>query len=417
MKKIFGKENRRGFENKTHIVKIVSCVCVLLIFSVVGMCFFFRPDYSETEKRNLTEYPSLTFEDFWSGKYFSDVSLWYSDTYPLRESMISANSWIKSLYGKSDDELIVFGNDSVQNAGDVSSFEGIWIQKNTATAFETYTFDQGRTDRYIEAINRAGKNLAGKANVYDMVIPLHYTYKLTDDQINEIGASDCKESINYIYSHLSGNVKAVDAHSQLWAHKNEYLYFRTDHHWTARGAYYAYVAFCNAKGITPTPLSQYERLTFDGFLGTFYSWSGQNNVLRDNPDFVEAFLPKGSNLATVTKEDGTKTEYAVVYKGADKYSAANKYLCFIGGDNPLTEIHNPNKNDGSSIVVIKESYGNAFVPFLVDSYEYVYVIDYRYYDGNLTDFVVENDVDDVLFLNTVVTTVSDRALTIGDLVG
>ena len=216
--------------------------------------------------------------------------------------------------------------------------------------------------------------------------------------------------MNYIYDNLDDNVTAVDIHPNLLAHKDEYIYFRTDHHWTARGAYYAYVAFCEEKGITPTPLEDYTKLEFENFLGTFYSQSGQNKTLKNNPDFVEAFVPNGTNVLTAINKDGNEKEYAIVYKRADTYSAANKYMCFIGGDNPVSEIHNENIKDGSSIVVIKESYGNAFVPFLVDSYEYIYVIDYRYFDGNLVDFVEDNGIKDVLFLNYISTTSTESKI-------
>lgn len=412
MKNIFNKENTRGFENKTHLIKIISATAVLCIFAVVGLLFFFRPDYSENEKRNLTEFPKFTFEAFFSGEYFSQISLWYSDTYPLRESMIDANSSIQSIYGNREDQLIIpsgGGDATVENGGAVEQFGGIWIQNDTKTAYEIFYNRKSVNDRYIAAINGAADKLGG-ADVYNMVVPLHYTYKLTSEQISQVGASDCVDVVDYIYSELDDSVTAVDAHSQLMAHRDEYIYYRTDHHWTARGAYYAYVAFCQAKGINPTPLEEYERVEFEGFLGTFYAQSNQNKTLKDNPDYVEAFVPKGTNLLSAVTQSGDETEYAVVYKGAGKYSAANKYLCFIGGDNPVSEIHNEKINNGSSIVVIKESYGNAFVPFLVDSYEYVYVIDYRYFDGSLVDFVSENKIDDVLFLNYISTTSTESKI-------
>ena len=156
------------------------------------------------------------------------------------------------------------------------------------------------------------------------------------------------------------------------------------------------------KIITATPLENYERLEFKGFLGTFYEQAKSPSAMRDNPDYIEAFVPIGTNVETVYDASGNVAgEYAVVYKGADKYSAGNKYLCFLAGDQPLIKIENPNIKDGSSIVIVKESYGNAFVPFLVDSYSTVYVIDYRKWNGNLADFVTGNSIDDVLFLNVI----------------
>ena len=411
MKKLKG----RDFEDNAHRVKIISSVAVIALFAIVGLCFFFRPTYSESEKRNLTEFPKFTFGSFLSGEYFSQVSLWYSDTYPLREPMINANASIQSMYGEGEDQLIVSPSvgDTIENGGAIEKFDKVWVQKETKTAFEFFNNRPEKNDVYIDAVNTAADKLEG-VNVYDMIVPLHYTYKLTDEQIAQVGAPNCVEVINSIYERLDDNVTTVDVHTKLMAHRDEYLYFRTDHHWTARGAYYAYVAFCEAKGITPTPLEDYEKVVFEGFVGSFYSWSGKNKTLGDNPDYVEAFIPRGTNLLT---DNGTGTEYAIVYKGAGKYDASNKYLCFIGGDRALSTIHNPNIKDGSSIVVIKESYGNAFVPFLVDSYEYVYVIDYRDYNGSLADFVEKNNVDDVLFLNTVSTTASDRSDLIKDLVG
>ena len=421
MKQIFNKKNIRGFEAKSHVFKIILSTAVICIFAVVGLCFFFRPTYSENEKRNLTEFPKFSFESFFSGEYFSQISLWYSDTYPLREGMINANSGIQSMYGDREDQLIIpsgGNNTTIENGGAVENFGGIWIQNDTKTAYEIFYNRQSVNDRYIAAINEAAHKLGSGVNIYNMVVPLHYTYKLTDEQIAQVGASDCIDVIDYIYDNLDSDVTAVDIHPQLLAHKDEYIYFRTDHHWTARGAYYAYVAFCEEKGIEPTPLEDYTKLEFENFLGTFYSQSGQNKTLKNNPDFVEAFIPNGTNSLIAITQSGDEAKYAVVYKGADKYSSANKYLCFIGGDNPVSTIHNENINDGSSIVVIKESYGNAFVPFLVDSYEYVYVIDYRYFDGNLVDFVEENSIKDVLFLNYISTTSTESKIgQIEDIIG
>ena len=194
--------------------------------------------------------------------------------------------------------------------------------------------------------------------------------------------------------------------SALRAHRNEYLYYRTDHHWTALGAYYAYTAFCESAGVSALPLSSWQEYRFEGFLGTLYNHTG-SGALAKNPDTVYAYLPNGTNSAHVTERNGKSADYAIMQTATDRWypRADSKYNCFIAGDNPLTEIHNPLKSDGSSIVVVKESFGNAFVPFLVDSYEYVYVIDYRYYtDMTLSRFVTEKNIDTVLFINNVIAT-------------
>ena len=378
--------NNEKFYKLTDKIKIALFASLVAVLFVIGLLFFLRPTVSDTEKRELTKFPSFTVESFLSGEWTSQVSLWFADTYPLREMMIGANYSIEELYGIRDEVIK----------------EDAYVANDTA--YQYYAFDKNQSDRYISNINQFAESVKGKATVYNMIVPLHYQVSPKREELmaKNPKASDGKASIDYMYSKLSSNVSSVDAYSEMLSHNDEYLYYRTDHHWTARGAYYAYVAFCEEKGITPTPLSAYRRLQFDGFLGTLYAEHGQPQDMKNNPDYVEAFVPIGINEETVYDSNGNKTvELAIVYTGADKYSAGNKYLAFIGGDQPLIEIHNPNITDGSSIVIIKESYGNAFVPFLVDSYEHVYVIDYRKWSGSLADFVTERGIDDVLFLNVI----------------
>ena len=396
-----------NFKSKTDAIKTALFVAVMAIFAFIGLLFFLRPTVSETEKRELTKFPEFTLESFLSGEFTSQVSLWFADTYPLREGMISANSSLESLYGFKEEQFISGGNaddDSGEKVG------GLYVKGDTA--YQLYVCDDQNSKRYIDLINKFATRVDGKAHVYDLIAPLHYQIALSAQTAQKYDADDGKEKIDNMYSLLSDSVTSVDALSEMQAHKDEYLYYRTDHHWTARGAYYAFVAFCNAKGIEPTALEAYESLRFDGFLGTLYSGANQPAAMKNNPDFVEAFVPMGTNSIKVTEKSGNVTNYQIVNKQTDAWypAAGAKYNCFIAGDNPFSEIHNPNISDGSSIVVVKESYGNAFIPFLVDSYEYVYVIDYRYWSGDLADFVIDNGIDDVLFLNVVSNTSTSTRL-------
>lgn len=410
-----------NFTEKSAKIKIILAVFVTIVIFIIGLAFFARPTRSENEKRELTPFPSFTLESFLNGEYTAQISLWFSDTYPLREQMISANAGIQSLYGIRGEQVIGGGDaDDIPTGpadiefnptddGKGDTFEGTYI--NGDTAYQLYFFNKQNSDSYVALINEFAAQVEEKAQVYDMIVPLHYQIALSEETVKKYNASDCGEAIKYMYGNLSGGIKSVDVLPNLLRHNDEYLYFRTDHHWTARGAYYAYLSFCKAKGIEPTPLEDYKQYKFDGFLGTFYANAKQPAAMKNNPDYVEAFVPIGTNREDVYDGNGNYVDwYSIVYSGADKYDAANKYLAFMGGDHPLTEIHNPNITDGSSIVVIKESYGNAFVPFLVDSYEYVYVIDYRQWSGNLSDFVIENGIDDVLFLNVVSNTSTSARL-------
>ena len=388
------KMKNNNFYKLTDKIKIALFAGIVAIFFVIGLLFFLRPSVSDTEKRELTKFPAFTVESFASGEWTSQVSLWFSDTFPVRELMINANFALQNLYGIRDEQIS----------------EEAYVKNDTA--YQYYGFDKTESDRYVKFINQFKASVGNNATVYDLVAPLHYQIAPNKDELMSMNpnADNGKDQIKYMYSNLSG-IKTVDAFSQIEAHNNEYLYYRTDHHWTARGAYYAYVAFCQTKGITPTPLSDYERLQFNGFLGTLYADNGKPADMAANPDYVEAFVPNGTNTIVVTEKSGNSTTYQIVNKQTDTWypTAGTKYNCFIAGDNPISKIHNTQISDGSSIVVIKESYGNAFIPFLVDSYEYIYIIDYRYWSGDLADFVITNEIKDVLFLNVInVTSTPER---------
>ncbi len=414
-------------------VGILAAVAVFLVMAVWGLCFFLRPTVSESEKRELTPFPAFTWDSFISGAWSEQVSLWYSDTFPGRDGLVSAWHRVESLYGFSGEKAQLGTGDEVpdETMGDPSGIEtgdsrpvdgvttgeqvnGYYLSGDTA--YELYYFNKSAAPRYAALINRAAQALEGKAQVYDMVIPLSYTFALDGSLQDSLGVADGAKAAAYLYSGMDPAVVKVDVASALMAHREEYIFFRTDHHWTATGAYYAYTAFCQSAGLTPTPLSAYEKLSFGGFLGTLYAKTNQPAALRDHPDTVEAYVPMGTNAMTVLMSDGVEhTEYPIVQRRTDAFyaAAASKYNCFIAGDNPLTTIHNSNiaaDRRGTAVVLVKESFGNAFAPFLVDSFEYVYIMDYRYYDGDLTQFVTTHGVQTVIFLNNLVATTSDARL-------
>ena len=264
--------------------------------------------------------------------------------------------------------------------------------------YSTYGFSESNTLEYCRTVSQAARELQGVATVYNIAVPLACGIDFSNAVQEEMGWSNQGEVCDFIYDHLTDGAVAVPIYDTLRQHKTEYLYFRTDHHWTALGAYYAYQQFCQAKGVEPKALEDYETMTFDNFLGSYYEDSGNNPALGNAPDTLVAYLPSSTNDMTFTDRNGTVTPWKVVYD-ATNYSRGAKYNCFIGGDQPYEEIHNPTLNDGSAVLVVKESFGNAFVPFLVDDYQDVYVVDYRYYNGSINDLCREKGIDDVIFCN------------------
>lgn len=266
-------------------------------------------------------------------------------------------------------------------------------------AYELYSYTDKTAEKYASYVNKAAEELAGEAKVYDVIIPLSSGITLPDNYYDKISSSSQKRAMESIIDKLSDDVKAVNMYDNLMKHRNEYIYFRTDHHWTALGAYYGYEAFCDAKGVIPITLDRHESIEFEGFLGSFYNDTNKNKVLEKNPDTIEAYYPISPDTSLVyTTTNGSRNSWDVIYDVTD-YPASIKYSTFIAGDNPYTVITNKNLQDGSSCIVVKESFGNAFVPFLVDHYEKVYVVDYRYWEGDLVQLAKEKKADDVIFLN------------------
>ena len=269
-----------------------------------------------------------------------------------------------------------------------------------SAGYEMYNYVGSLAEKYQSTVNAVADSLSGVSQVYAMAIPLSSGITLPDELFSDIPGSGQAQAEKDILAGMGQNVKTIPLHDVMMSHRTEYIYFRTDHHWTALGAYYAYVQFCTAKGITPHNLSDYEVSQFPGFLGSFYNDGGKPDAMKNDPDTVNAYHPVSATASMKygDNENSTLTGGQVIFDESTA-SASLKYGTFIMGDNPFTVIENPEVSNGESCIVVKESFGNAFVPFLVDHYQTVYVVDYRYYSGSITQLARDKGVKDVLFVN------------------
>ena len=449
MKKKYTKKQRQIIK-KYHNLGIILFAGVMLLGAFLGLLFFARPKTSEKEKRSLAKYPSFTMKTFLNGEYFSDVSTWYSDTYPFRDALVSADQKLKDLYGIESKTMMVGEEKQADEIPDINdNTEAVTettiaatteaatedteagatteattekvrevdppdskgmdeeiqnqIQQNLYVkgdaAYSVYYFGKENCTNYVAALNNVAAELKGQTTVYNILVPNNSGVMLSEDELSKLAGSDQEQAIDYYYSIESDDVKTVDTIKTLREHNDEYLYFRTDHHWTQLAAYYVYQNFCKVKGIEAHDLSYYDKKEFKNFLGTFYSTLGNSNM-EANPDTVDAYVPKGTNDMTFWDTDGKEWNWNVIYD-VDSWASSSKYMTFIGGDRPMEVIENPQIKDGSSCVVLKESYGNCFVPFLVDHYQTVYVLDYRYTTVNVLDFVKEKQADDLIIINNI----------------
>ncbi len=275
---------------------------------------------------------------------------------------------------------------------------------NGDTAYEYYNFSRETADKYAAAINRAGALLGGKAQVYDLIIPTSMGITAPESLVSGVNTSNQKAAIDYMHSKLVGPVKFIPLYDMLKSHSKEYIYFRTDHHWTALGAYYSYCELMKSMGVEPKPLESYIKHEFSGFLGSFYTSSGKLPQLAAKPDTVVAYQPAETNSIKICSNKGVWYDSNII-SDMRTASASNKYITFIRGDNAHSVINNPTVNNGKVCIVIKESFGNAFVPFLVPHYQYIYILDYRYFskidNRGLVQFCADACAQDVIFINNI----------------
>ncbi len=268
-------------------------------------------------------------------------------------------------------------------------------------AFEEYGYEEPAAVEYSALVNYAAEQLRDRTTVYCMALPTAIGVVLPDDIVEIFPRyANQGDALHKLYAKMSDDVVTVDCHRNLMKHRDEYLYFRTDFHWNGPAAYYAYEAFCDKKGVKPYTLDQREKVEFDGFLGALYHNScGQDPILAETPDTVIAYKPYSSSATMqYTDRQGNTVNWSII-ADVSGWSSASKYSTFAGGDSPFAVFTNPEVKDGSVCINVKESYGNALLPYLVDHYSTVYEIDYRYWEGDLIDFAKEKQADDLIFAN------------------
>lgn len=423
--------------------RIYTALCgfMMLFLLLVGLISTFDkdPTFSETEKRQLKTRPKLTISGLIDGSYINSYREYYADTFPGREGLMGKNTNLNRFYFFSgltsgDDASLVINFDSNaaqhgQSLKDPQSTDPTGETAPGATEEEVPKITEpsaaveqlgsvifvgdramdvpyGNTTkikRYAEAVNSIASTLGSGVKTFSMPVPNAAEFYAGSDW--NTGVYSQKEMFLCLQQNLDSAVTYVDAYSAIAKHTDEYIYFRTDHHWTHQGAYYAYTALCGSAGFTPEPQSKFDTGKWENFVGSMYTYlSGypQGNVLKENPDTVHYWKPFANcetyfyNSTALT--GGTLMGTICVVRE----EVENKYLTFMGGDHPVTIV--TTDTQGPCILVIKESYGNALISWLTSHYSKIILIDPREYfakngDIELKDFAESQGVDQCLVIN------------------
>jgi len=432
-----------------------AAVFLVTVLALVGLLSLVlpKPTVSLYEKRELAALPEFSPQALWNGEWTRDFESYYADTFPGRDAFIAATAVLDEWKGvRGRDEIKLYATNqggqtptptpapssqppvspssapppssggsgapgpassgssssSQSQAGPPSSSSAPDAPPEVPDGYLTEGYcivgDRGMTlfggyrpvaEEYAAILTKFADRVKGQAEVYNIVVPCSGEFYLPE-KYRSLSNSQ-KDNIAYLYSLLGENVTGVDAYSQISSHTDEYIYFRTDHHWTGLGAYYAYLAFCQAAGIQGVDIDKVEKRTIEGFLGTVYG-ATRDPRLGENPDWVDYWITAPNATAQLYLK-GKENAPLSVYPWSETSAGGNSYGVFIWADNPLFAVHNPDLQNGKKALVLKESYGNAFAPWLFANYEDVYVIDYRHYERSVYSFVMENDVDTVIFIN------------------
>lgn len=424
-------ENR---QESFHMLNIGVFVGLLLLIGML-MLFLTRPTVSEVEKRELTKFPSFSVESLLSGDYTKSLSNFYADTVPFRENIVGMGAYFKNLYGIRYDDIrfhdvvrppqesephqsaVVTTTAAVTTAaqneppattqapssqtettvsGNIQDYVNNGIVVLGDRGLMLFGGNKTQATRYADAVNSYQKALGDAVRVYSLVVPTAVDFYLPQKYRNL--STEQKPNLDFIATKLDPKVTFVDLFTPLQQHKEEPIFMRTDHHWAQLGAYYAYEAFAKAAGVNCPPLSSYTKKAIPGYVGTLYGFTNDTK-LKDSPEDFTYYLP-GDKYTTTYYNYGNANKGVAGPLFFETARGSSCYSLFLGGDAKITQIVTENKN-GRIAAVFKDSFGNAFAPYLVSSFEEVYVIDIRYFEKNAIDFLKQHGVTDVLFVNNI----------------
>lgn len=363
----------------SSLTKIINiAVIVVMILNIV------IPDHkqSETENRPLQTFPSLNMEHVLSGQYGKDLSTWFSDQFIFRDQNIHVKYLIQKFTG-------------------VKEIQGVYLTKRGLIE-KTSEVNKKQLDRNLKAINSFKENNPD-LKVGFMLAPNAVSIE-KDSLPKSADCLDQNKQMDDIYNRIDDSIKKIDLRSTLEKHKDEYLYYKTDHHWTSLASYYSYQKLASSFKLDKTNKNDYKIYPVaDSFEGTLANKTGSMNI----KDEIDIYVPKTKTDYVVTDESTNKKSRTIYHSEA--LETKDQYAVFMGGNKSLFHI-NIDNDSNKHLLLIKDSYANSLIPFLIPEYASITVIDPRYYFDDYTRLIQNDLITDVLFMYNSNTFVQDTSL-------
>ncbi|MBQ7077480.1 MAG: hypothetical protein IJM91_05065 [Lachnospiraceae bacterium] len=360
--------------------KVLTIVFLILVFGI-ALLQIVIPDkvYSKSEKRMLSKLSEFSFENFYSGKFTSSVEDYISDQFVGRDGFVTAKTMMSILMQKKDSGGVYFAKDGYL----------IEIHKNVKES------QYKKNLAHIEEFAKKMKELRQDRRVTLLPVPsASWTLR---DKLPRFAANVNQKALIDLAKEY--DIDVLDITDALYDKKNEYIYYKTDHHWTSYGAYLGYVEYMKHVGKKPRSLSDFTKETLcTNFRGTTYSKVNLFFAPFDEIDayYMDLFYKVSYNSDTYVTDSIYERSYL---EGKDQYAV------FLNSNQELTHIEG---NGTGSILILKDSYANCFAQFLPEEYKDIYLIDLRFYTGSVEEFVEENDIDEILFLYNVPNLAEDK---------
>ncbi|HCX62760.1 MAG TPA: hypothetical protein DHU59_10020 [Clostridiales bacterium] len=370
---------------------VISLILVLIIYSTKHISTIENDVANETVNNDLNK---ETLSD--------EIAFKNSET---NENIVNTDEIEESDDELKEDESTESENDSVSETEDDIIGNDLPIEHTpehvgnfviiNSVGYEKFKFSKYNANVYIDSINKYAANLGSDVKIYNLIAPTSSEFNMPD-KYSDLSDSQ-KDGIQYAYSNMNNKVITVDAYSNIEANKDEYLYFKTDHHWTGLGAYRAYESFMKTKKEEPVQLEKYKKIDSENkYLGSIYNMT-QNERLENNLDDIWYYNPLlPVKYSAINRDETSWSSNQIVFPSYFEHS--RKYSVFMGGDAAFSHIEADSQTE-KKILVIKDSYGNAFIPFLIPHYVDIFIVDPRYYNDNIYELIEENKIDEVLIIN------------------
>ena len=374
---------RKMLTENSRTAQTMVFVCFVVFLAVAGILIPDRKS-SDQENRGLAGLPKLSRSSLADGTFTKGLTDYASDQFAFRDRWISLKFLANEASGIREENGVLIGKKKyLMQTPAVPDTEKNRLRIEAMKAF---------AQKYPD-LNKHFLLVPGAAAIQTQYLPAG------------VPLQDQKAQIEAIYHELGDAMQCHDISPVLEAHKNEYIYYKTDHHWTSLGAKYAFEGIANPLGIA-NPIRNYrEYVVSRSFEGTLSSTLGSHRT----KDEISLYVPQKSDLDYFVKYPGDNSKSATMYS----YEGLNKkdqYTVFFGGNHSILKIETT-ASTGKNLLIFKDSYANTFLQFLLPYYDSITVIDPRYYYEDAASEIQNQQITDVMFLYSADTFFTDDSLT------